>query len=358
MDSITQRYIESAKNQEYEVCIWGAGFLGTQKGLELLNKRGILPDYYCDNNQELWGKEIINSVTCISPIELSKRKEKVICFLFLASSKVASVLTQMDELGIKKIVLFDDLFAEEKEEYFPFMKRKKIAVYTCIVGGYDELQEPLSVSAECDYYVISDKKPERETVFKYLDINQYLPELVTDNTRKNRYCKINAHKIFPQYRYSIYFDGAFRLNDTITKFVNELPRTRIITICRHEWSGLYMEAMRVILNGRDSEEVVKKQIERYWLEGMPENFGSVYCGILIREHNNPVCRHLMEDWWEEVQNFSKRDMISFPYVLWKNGYSIDEVKTILDRLEGKSEYWEVCGKHMQPRLVYDGKVIY
>ena len=158
MDCVKLEYIKGVLNHEYEVCIWGAGFLGTRKGLELLSKRGISADLYCDNNPELWGKEIINGVKCISPKELQERKQGVICFLFLASSKVPSVLKQMTDLGIERIILFDELFEEEKEAYFPFMQRKKIAVYTCIVGEYDKLLEPLSISPDCDYYIISDRK--------------------------------------------------------------------------------------------------------------------------------------------------------------------------------------------------------
>lgn len=87
MDYTKREYIKSARNHEYEVCVWGAGFLGTQKGLELLYKREISVNYYCDNNQELWGKEVINGVKCISPIELQERSENVICFLFWQALK-------------------------------------------------------------------------------------------------------------------------------------------------------------------------------------------------------------------------------------------------------------------------------
>lgn len=343
MENIKEKYLELAKGRDYEVCIWGAGFLGTGKGLQLLYKRDILVDYYCDNNSALWGKEIVNGIKCISPMELEKRKAKVICFLFVASTVTDDVLNQIKEMQIERVVLFDELFDEEKKVYFPFMKKKRTAFYTCIVGDYDDLREPLFVSPECDYYLISDKKPNQNSIFQYIDIRQYLPKHIIDNTRKNRYCKINAHKIFPQYNYSIYFDGQIQVNGSITKFIEELPKTRIMTLCRHHWKCLYMEAMRVILNKRDSEDIVTRQIEKYWLEGMPENFGSVYCGILIREHNNPICKKLMEDWWEEVEQYSKRDMISFPYVLWKNGYTIDDVKTVADNY--KSEYWKAIEQH-------------
>lgn len=358
MDKLKREYIELAKSGEYEVCIWGAGFFGTQKGLELLNKRGIHADYYCDNNSELWGREIIDGIRCISPEELQIRREKVVCFLFLRCTAVESVLEQMRHMQIKRIVLFDDLFVDEKEEYFPFMKRNHIAFYTCVVGDYDDLQEPLSVLPECDYYLISDKKPQKDTIYQYLDINQYLPEDIIDNTKKNRYCKINAHKIFPQYRYSIYFDGQIQIDSSIAKYLRELPKIRIMTSFRNYWSGLYMEAMRVILNNRDSEDVVRQQIEHYWLEGMPEDFGSVYCNIILREHNNPICRKLMEDWWGQVKQFSKRDMISFPYVIWKNGYEISDVKTVVDKFQFETKYWKDAGRHNRPRVVYEGKDIY
>lgn len=358
MKNITMQYIKLAQSGKYEICVWGAGYLGTQSGLQMLRKREISVDYYCDNNSELWGKEIQDGVFCISPMELQKKKERIICFLMVGCTKVDFVLPQIKSMGIERIVLFDDLFIEEKEVYFPFMSKNQIAIYTCIVGDYDELQEPLSVSPQCDYYLISDKKPEQKTVFQYLDINQFLPDSVTDNTRKNRFCKINAHKIFPQYKYSIYFDGQMQIDSTIIERMDELPPIKIMAMCKNYWSGLYMESMRVILNKRDTEEIVKKQIEQYWLEGMPEDFGSVYCGIMVRQHNHPVCRKLMEDWWEQVAHFSKRDLISFPYVLWKNGYTINDVKTIEERFRFESKYWKDAGKHNQPRVVYGEKEIY
>ena len=94
-----------------------------------------------------------------------------------------------------------------------------------------------------------------------------------------------------------------------------------------------MEAMRVILSKGDAEDVVVRQMEHYWLEGFPDHFGNVYCGILLREHNHPVCRKLMEDWWEQIDRYSRRDQISFPY-------------------------WKCRIVHNRPRLIYDGGVLW
>lgn len=349
MDIQSIGYIEDAKSKKYEVCIWGAGYIGTQFGLPLLKKRDVEVDYYCDSNSSLWGQEITEGIQCISPDELRKKADRVVCFLMVGVLYCDEVYEQIEKMGLKRIVKYNDLIQEETINYFPFMKRKQIAVYTCIVGDYDDLQEPLSISPECDYFLISDKKPERDTVFNYIDIKTVLPEHVIDNTRKNRYCKINAHKIFPQYRYSIYFDGNIQLERTITRFIEKLPITRLITVCPNYWGSIYREMVSVLQNGRDDGERIRKQAEEYWLEGMPEDFGCFMCPILIREHNHPICKKLMEEWWLQLERFSKRDQISLPYVLWKNGYSASDVG-VLEKEYSLGRHWGFEKEHKISRI--------
>lgn len=344
-------YIELAKTGAYEVCIWGAGYIGRKRGLDLLKKRGIKIDWYCDNNIDLWDKEITDGIICISPSSLQQKKGTVICFVMVGVNYCDSVVEQLNDMHIEQIVMFNDLIEEEVTNYFPFMKRKQIAVYTCIVGDYDTLQEPPSISEDCDYFLISDKIPRENSIFQYLDVREIVPKHITDPTRVNRYCKINAHTIFPQYRYSIYFDGNIGLKSSITDFINKLPVTRIIAFCPNYWKSIYREMISILESGRDNEQIVKKQAESYWLEGMPDDFGCLMCGILIREHNNPVCRKLMDEWWIQIEQFSKRDQVSLPYVLWKNGYSISDVGIIEDKynyLEG-GKYWTFEKEHNKPR---------
>ena len=56
------------------------------------------------------------------------------------------------------------------------------------------------------------------------------------------------------------------------------------------------------------------------MEGLPENAGLIEANVLIRRHNNPLIRELMEDWWEQLRVHGRRDQISFPYVAWKHGF--------------------------------------
>lgn len=58
---------------------------------------------------------------------------------------------------------------------------------------------------------------------------------------------------------------------------------------------------------------------------MPKNYGLLQCNIIVREHNNPLCIKIMEEWWQEFQKYSKRDQISLPHVLYMNNVKVEQV---------------------------------
>lgn len=49
----------------------------------------------------------------------------------------------------------------------------------------------------------------------------------------------------------------------------------------------------------------------------------------------------MEEWWNEMEKYSKRDQLSLPYIIWKNGYSFEDVGII----DGEGKYWQRAQAH-------------
>lgn len=343
--------IQLAKKGDLPVGIWGAGRVGRNYGYQLIKDLGIKIEFYSDSNADLYGKEIVDGIPCIPGEQIPINS---ILFVMVSGHYLYEVKCRLRNMGFEKLISYMDLCVLNAKNCFAFQKRKQIAIYTCIAGEYDRPKEPDRINDACDYYVITDSLQEHEkseSAYTYLDVNQFLTSDLADNTRKNRYCKINAHKIFPQYRYSVYFDGNIKINKEITKYIDSLPPSRITVLCRTGYDSVYAEALRCIIHGRDFKEVIEKQVERYWLEGMPDDFGLVGPGIMIREHNHPTCRKIMEEWWKEVENYSKRDMISLPYVLWKNGFTIDDVNTLTnqrDCLDGDA--WVLERNHQKERM--------
>ena len=352
MNQRIYKYLNLAQQGKLKVCIWGAGNVGVNFGRKLIEKWKINIDFYCDNDYKKWGKEICDGIKCFNPSILENKQ--AVCFVMVSNHYCEDIVRQASAYKDIHVITYNDMCVLEGETYFEFQKRKQIAIYTCIVGAYDEVMEPVEVLKECDYYLIADHPLERESVFKYIDIKDVIPKDITDFTRINRYCKINAHKIFQNYRYSIYFDGNIQLRGNIVEEFEKLPQTRITTICKNFFDSIYVEAMRAIEHGRDSKSIITQQVEKYWLEGMPEDFGSVACGIILREHNNPICVKIMEDWWNELKTFSKRDQISFPYVIWKNGFSIKDVGTLNDFASIDGKYWAINREHTKARVENKG----
>lgn len=351
----TRYLLELAQREDYNVCIFGVGFFGSDFGWDILHNYKIHVDFFCDNNQNYVGKEIRDGVLCESIDVLTSRRQKTICFLFIGILDSIPVYKQLREMGIKYIVTLEAILDLETTlaQFFSFMNHNQIAIYTCIAGDYDELKEPVEVLDNCDYYFISDKKPERSSVYKWVDIHSIVPKEITDNVLRNRYCKMLPHKFLQEYRYSIYIDGNITLRGDITECIPKLGKSRVGVTSRLYTDNIYAEALRKLKDGLWKPDDFLRQVKEYWYQGMPDDYGAFWCNMLVREHNHPICIKLMEEWWNEFIKYTKRDQISFPYVLWKNGYAADDVMTITsiydeDRCKGtlfESPYWIMSRGH-------------
>lgn|ERR1719433_64622 len=51
--------------------------------------------------------------------------------------------------------------------------------------------------------------------------------------------------------------------------------------------------------------------------GFKDDAGLFHCDQFILDARSPVVRNLLHTWWHEVQDYTFRDQISFPFVLWR-----------------------------------------
>lgn len=350
-DEVTE-YVRRIRENEIKVIFWGTGLLGSGYGYRELKKNGIVPEFFCDNNKDKWNKEVIDGLYCYGYDKIKECREDCICIVTVAVHYFQDVEEQLKILGVKHILPYDVLFRHFHVGwgYFPFITDDRIAAYTCVIGNYDDILEPKGQSELFDFYLISDKPPAADSRYKWIDVKTIVPDdIAGDYTRMNRYCKINAHKIFHNYRRSLYYDGNVELAEDMSHFFDELQKTRIGVTTRNIWGCIYEEAMTLIEQRRDLPEKVYAQVEEYWREGFPKGFGMGLNNILVREHNHPVCKNIMEQWWNEVKTKCRRDQISFPYVLWKNGYTMEDILYLTDDYL-HDRHWKFHIEHHVSRL--------
>jgi hypothetical protein len=82
---------------------------------------------------------------------------------------------------------------------------------------------------------------------------------------------------------------------------------------------LYDEAEAIIKSQRETEEIVRLQIERYRSEGFPEHFGLFETNVMFLQHLDKNVTLLNETWWREIVAGARRDQLSFTYSLWRHG---------------------------------------
>lgn len=351
------KLIELARKNEYSVCVWGCGKIGTTFGKDILDFLGIKVDYYCDSNKELENREISSGVYCRNEVELLSHINDTICFLLIGYADVESACQYLVDKGVRQIVTYDDL-CELKIVQDNFLLRNskdKIAIYTCITNGYDYARKHEYVSDNCDYYIISDNEKDSECGYNWINVVENVPKEITDPIYVNRFCKMHPHLFFENYRYSIYVDGNITITGPIDETVDSLRRSRMATAAGNYTDNYYSYAMRCAQMGADYQDTIYKQVMRYRREGLPSDVGSYLCNILIREHNNPMQKRIMEDWWNEFCNGARRDQISLPYVLWKNGFEKQDVLQISDEF-GYGHYaynplWKYERAHKKERYI-------
>jgi hypothetical protein len=191
---------------------------------------------------------------------------------------------------------------------------KKIAVYTCIINNYDRLNEIKKVEEGIDYICFSDNEFSNNT-WRIIKVKN---DLNLDNSRFSKHPKILPHLYLKDYDISIWIDGNIEVQGNIHELLNSLNDT-CFHICRHPSRNcLYKEATIVIAYRVASPQLVADQIAKYKNQRFPENNGLIAGGVIIRNHNDLVCKSIDEQWWQEILNFSKRDQLSFNYVAWKN----------------------------------------
>lgn len=209
-----------------------------------------------------------------------------------------------------------------------YFSNDRIVVYTGIFGGYDKVIEPFVRPDNIDYVLITDDldRDDTNSAWKNMHLPGEYKEL--SNIEKNRFVKMNPHRLFPNYKYSIYIDGNIQVMTDLTEYVNKIANSGIGVHLHASRNCVYDEIDQIRKQKRDTIQSLEKHKAYLESAGMPKNYGLCQCNVIAREHMNIKCIKVMEQWWSEFQIYSKRDQVSFPHVLYMNGIEISEVATL------------------------------
>ena len=191
---------------------------------------------------------------------------------------------------------------------------KKNAIYTAIIGEYDIIHQPLVVDDYFDYILFSDTIKEKQIGVWQIRHIDYHNE---NQVKIARYVKTHPHTLLTEYNATLWIDASVLIKSNyIYQRIGDLFRQNILLACHFhpERDCIYDEMFTVLENKLETEEVILRWGHILRKHHYPCHNGLCETGILFRINEERIAE-FNERWWKCIEIYSRRDQLSFNYVL-------------------------------------------
>lgn len=211
---------------------------------------------------------------------------------------------------------------------------KKFVLYTAIFGSPGRFNVPEISIPDVDRFCFTDLrdqtgdyramliKQNRDTKTSFYKIRKmnlsHLPSV-----RRQRFVKVCIpDEIFNNYEYSVYVDCKRPVLVDFERMLSYMEPQSDVLIRRHRRRNcVYDEGKFCIKKKNDLRITILSQLDYYAIEKYPAHNGLYRTGLLLRRHTKRM-KEFSKLWWAQLEKYSQRDQISFPYVTWKYGMKI------------------------------------
>lgn len=193
---------------------------------------------------------------------------------------------------------------------------KEYAIYTSLVGSYDEIRQPFIVDERFDYLLFSDNvSVDRIGVWRVRPILH----LEGDNMLNSRFVKCNPTKALPDYEASLYIDANIQIaSQHVYDRFFELYESGA------EWGGIlhpdqscvYEEICAIVDLKWVHDYDVVDWYGKMKKDCFPEDWGLYENNVIFRRHTSTV-DVIGSFWWNTLLTGCKRDQFTLMYALWK-----------------------------------------
>lgn len=315
------------------IVIWGAGEMARKFAAEYRHNKTVYSDYISgcvDSNSNLWGKEtefgiiktpdslLVHDVDMIiiACNYYTEIKQKLMNDYNIAERKIYS----LGEYKRKCTARFRYQSIYEDNQVLEKIFDEKIIVYTAITGGYDLLNEPLYTNDDITYVCFTNNRDLKSDIWNI----EYIQNDGLDNMHLAKKIKLMPDEYCKGYETSVWVDGKYLIKDDLRSYILKYQKQMPMICFPHpeRWC-IYDEAAACIYMKRGNKKEIIAQISNYYEAGLPFDNGLYEMGCIVRKHNDNKVITLMQDWWKEINKYSNRDQISFPYICRKNDFGPD-----------------------------------
>ncbi len=216
----------------------------------------------------------------------------------------------------------------------------RACVYTCLIGGYEALNEqPMAAASGLDFICFTDDPALTSASWQIRRFDSAFP---LDPVRSQRMAKLSPHELLPDYDLSLYIDNSVILtappDEVIARY---LPDGVAVAMPGHSFrASVRDEFMEVLRMGLDDGGRVLEQLNHYIMSD-PSVLEAVpfWSAIMLRRHHDPRVAAAMRLWLAQVLRYSRRDQLSANHALGRSGLKVARFE--VDNLGSWFHRWPV-----------------
>lgn len=206
-------------------------------------------------------------------------------------------------------------------------KELRVAIYTCVTGGYDMPMAPFFAFDTCDYFLFCEQEADGWT-------RQAIPEKLSkmnDLAWVNRYIKLHPFEFFAdEYDYAIYLDGNITPVSDLSVWASLVDPKVGLAFHRHCSRCSLKEELTACRNlKKGNPDHLRRQLASYRAQGMPDDYGLLEGNVIVTDLKSSTARRLTDQCWREfVKRAGGRDQLVWPYIFWKSQIPMERVCTL------------------------------
>lgn len=200
--------------------------------------------------------------------------------------------------------------------------RSQITVYTCVAQRYEREIARVRPEPGIDFVCFTDS-PKHLTAPGWDVRLPKSPKRLSSGHDINRYHKAFPHVLFPQSRWSIYFDGNLAFSGDYRNLIRRVKNAKASLGAFWHPNGHSLEeevevCRRLKFDQRDMA-MIEQQIAFYAANGIDPKQPIPTNNLLVRDHFATGLDTAMAIWFSHLYIYSKRDQISLLYALQAAG---------------------------------------
>ena len=222
------------------------------------------------------------------------------------------------------------------------------AVYTALIGGYEELPEqPVADSSDLPFICFTDDPTLRSRTW---DVRVVEPMLALDPLRSARALKLVGHPDLEGYDETLWVDGRVLLKVDPATVLDTWLDGADVAMGRHSFrADVVTEFEEVLLAGLDEHSRLYEQLTHYATIDPDGLTGPVPWNGLVARRRTPAVERAMQEWLLHVLRYSRRDQLSCMHALSRAGVTPRLVD--IDNYHSEVHEWlEGRGRSSRPSI--------